>query len=86
MTEQVRSHPKVGHAWIAQKAVTELLDYPVYVLVVTPKHFWQNADKVIKDIAESGEMHLPDDTFIVSNRGDTRKIGKKAKKVGTKLF
>lgn len=74
----------VKSAWLAQKTVRHYPDQPVYIVAFKPKGFYRSDESVMKTIAAA--IQTENDIFIVSTRGETRKLAKKVQKCGSKIL
>lgn len=74
---------KIHSVWLAQKEVKHAPDSPVYIIAFKPKGFYFSDEKLTASVAEA--MQADSDIFIVSTRGDNKKLAKTIKKIGTKI-
>lgn len=81
---QLSAHKNVGAVWLAQKVLKHNPNNPAYVVAFRPRGFYMSIDSVMAKVSEALEIDA--DIFVVSLWGNTKKLGKKIKKIGTKIL
>lgn len=75
---------KIRSVWLAQKEVKHNPESPVYIIAFKPKGFYFSDEKLTQSVAETIGAEL--DVFIVSTRGEGKKLAKIVRKAGDKIL
>ncbi len=84
LKQQISAQKNVGSVWIAQKVLEHSAEVPVYVVCFRPKGLYWSSSKVLQKLLD--KINVNADLYVVSLFGDSKKLGKKAKKVGLKIL
>ncbi|MCP4981285.1 MAG: M48 family metalloprotease [Gammaproteobacteria bacterium] len=84
LQQQISSQKNVGSVWIAQKILVHSTGDPVYVICFRPKGLYWSSSKVLQKLLDKINVNV--DLYVVSLFGESKKLGKKVKKVGQKIL
>ncbi len=84
LKDNLRQHPKVSKAWLAQKVLKLSPERPIYVVAFAPKGLSRSYGAMQQDVAES--LNVTGEIFVVCKNGDTKAMAKKVKKMGRRIL